>query len=78
MNTTVKLTKRRTNALAQLKKQLADGTKPNKPEGISPEGKTITKQKKDTPRIPLNEKDKARITKEIKVLSERISGGGIY
>ncbi len=73
MNTTVKLAKKmqRRKTLFQLEKQLVSGTKPNRPKERV-EGKTITQQKKDTPRIPLNEKDIARITKEINTLKERI------
>jgi len=72
MATTVKLLQRRKNTLAQLEKQLKDGTKPNKPKVVV-DGKSITAQKKEKPRVPLTEKDIIRINKEILVLKERIS-----
>lgn len=58
-----KARERRLDALNLREKQLKSGTKPNR---------GTTQQKKDKPRIPLTEKDKARIEKEIGVLNKRI------
>lgn len=54
---------RRKATLERLEKQLVDGTKPNR---------GTTQEKKDTPRIPITEKDRKRIEKEIEVLKTRI------
>jgi hypothetical protein len=71
MTTTVKLLQRRQNALLIQQEILALGTKRNKPAAPK-DGKTITRQKKDNPRVPLTEKDIVRIKKEIAVLQSRI------
>ena len=58
-----KASARRKVVIASLENQLKIGTKPNR---------GTTKEKKDNPRIPITDKDRSRIEKEIEVLKTRV------
>lgn len=66
---------RRKRALSQLENQLQSGLKPNRGDASLEE--TITKQKKDNPKIKLTEKDKERIKREIDILKTKIPHNAI-
>lgn len=61
----LKLNERRKVALSMLQKQLVAGTKPNK--------FGTTKEKKLSPNIPLEKKDRDRIAREIEKLKFKIT-----
>lgn len=65
-----KILDRRKKALQQLETQLKSGFKPNRGDATLEE--TITKQKKDNPKVKLTEKNKERIQKEIEILKNKI------
>jgi len=64
METYSKLLDRRKVALATLEAQLKKGTKPNK--------FGTTKEKKANPDIPLEERDRVRINREIAILKRKL------